>query len=59
MYTDVKKENALIPSHVGAVQDFLDLLMKNILIDIFIIASFPGDLQRSTMSARVFPFNVI
>lgn len=32
MYTDVKKENALIPSHVMAVQDFLDLLMNNSLL---------------------------
>ena len=57
MYTDVNEENALIPSHVMAVQDFLDLLMNNSLAEIFIIASFPGDLQRYTTSARVFLFN--
>ena len=57
MYTDVKKENALIPCHVKAVQDFLDPLKDNSLVEISIIASFPGDLQRYTTGALVILFN--
>ena len=55
MYTEVKKKKkALMPSHVGVVQDSLNLLVSNSLVEIFIIVPFPGDLQRYTMSARVF-----